>query len=147
MALSLPAFEEGLFDELEDPLSAGLVLAKLGAPRAVEDEQVIVLAKVLESELTIGYGGCVGKQLQTLNGQKPLNLKQLAAMVVAKGEGTYLKFAFDKFTAVLERARSKQQASSPSSVKGLTEIPQKASATGPTSLLLGDGEGCGGSID
>ena len=74
---------------------------------------MVFLAKLLESELTVSYeAACLGKQLDTLNGKKVLNLAGLATLIAAEVAAStpFLKFTFGKFTAPIELklARAKE---------------------------------------
>ena len=77
----------------------------------VQDEAVILLASILESELTISYEAtCVGRQLTKFNGDAApaRNLQALAAAVHDAGSKPFLKFEFGEWCAVLETAQSKK---------------------------------------
>jgi len=71
----------------------------------------VLLASILESELTVGYDtACVGRQLTKFNGDAKAcsSLTSLAAAVSAAGSKPFLKFEFGEWLAVLETARSKK---------------------------------------
>jgi hypothetical protein len=108
LELSLPLVDAGLFDGLADPLATGRLLAKIGSARKIADESVVVLASILESELTISYDVCAGRALTKFNGEAVRNLRALAAAVQTAGNKPYLHFEFDEYRAVIETARSKK---------------------------------------
>ena len=87
------------------PLPRALVLWQ------VADEAVVILASILESELTISYeAACVGRHLTKFNGEAApaLNLRALAAAVHRAGSAPFLKFEFGERCAVLETAQSRK---------------------------------------
>jgi len=111
LELSLPLVDAGLLDMMTDPIIAGDIVRKLGARRKDADESVVLLASILESELTIGYdSACIGRQLTKFNGDAKAvgTLRALAAAVGAAGSKPFLKFEFGEHLAVLETARSKK---------------------------------------
>jgi len=111
LELSLPLVDQGLFETLSEPMSTGAILSKIGARRQVQDEAVILLASILESELTISYeAACIGRQLTKFNGDAApaRNLQALAAAVHSAGSKAFLKFEFGEWCAVLETAQSKK---------------------------------------
>ena len=100
---------QGLFDSLSEPMATGKVYAKIGAPRKQREEAVILLASILESELTISYeAACVGRPLTKFNGEAVLNLRALAAAVHGAAHARFLTFEFDERRAVLETAQSRK---------------------------------------
>ena len=57
LELSLPLIDAGLFETIADPTSTGCMLTKVGGRRRLADEKVLLLASILESELTISARG------------------------------------------------------------------------------------------
>jgi len=96
LPMSQPLVDEGMLEEYTDPVTAGHLLAKIGSPRRAADEQVVVLAKLLESELSIGCDECVGRPLLSVNDTPVRSLAQLAALVAERGtrRDPFLKFGF-----------------------------------------------------
>jgi hypothetical protein len=110
LELSLPLMDAGLFDAIVEPVLTGRLLSKLGSRRTEEGERVVLVASILESELTISYeAACLGKVLTRVNGEAVCNLHTLAAAVHRTGSKTpFLTFEFDEWVAVLETARNKR---------------------------------------
>ena len=111
LELSLPLIQSGFMDTLSEreAQAAGRLIAKIGEPRKQAGERLIVLASILESELTISYEAtCAGRQLTKFNGGAMLNLQQLATAVQAASSAPFLKFEFGDFSAVLDGALVKK---------------------------------------
>jgi len=108
LELSMPLIAAGLFDHVPDSSSSGRILTHLQAKRKRAEERIVLLAAILESELTISYDACVGRQLTKFNGQAVTHLKALAAAVTNASAAPFLKFEFDEWVAVLETAASKK---------------------------------------
>ena len=86
-------------------------MSQIGARRNEADERIVLLASILESELTISYDlTCVGRPLSKFNGDAKAasHLKALAAAVSAAGSKPFLRFEFGERLAVLETARSQK---------------------------------------
>ena len=108
LELSIPLIDAGLFDNVWDPSSSGAILTQLQAKRTQPDETIVLLASILESELTISYDACVGRQLTKFNGSPVKHLRALAAAVTNAGSAPFLKFEFGQWCAVLETAQNKK---------------------------------------
>ena len=110
LQLSLPLVDAGMLDYLSDPISTGDLVRKLGARRKEPEECVVLLASILESELTVSYDRLIGRQLTKFNGdaKAAFSLRALAVAVSGAGSKPFLKFEFGEWLAVLETERSKK---------------------------------------
>lgn len=111
LELSLPLVDAGFFETMSEPMASGYILSRIGARRKQPDQSIVILACVLESELTISYeASCVGKVLTKINNEGVRNLKTLASTIYASSSKPFLHFQFDEpgHMAVIETALSKK---------------------------------------
>lgn len=57
-------------------------------------EELIILTEVLAAPLNYGYAASVWRVLDTLNGQRPANLRELHKMYATFDSGPFLEFVF-----------------------------------------------------
>jgi hypothetical protein len=89
----------------------GHLLRLMSKDQENEGDQVVILAAVLSSDINIGYVQFGGRTLETFNGEKVSNLKELATKLNDTKEETnpFLNFTFDNGEAVLETKACREQ--------------------------------------
>jgi hypothetical protein len=102
-----------LHAQSEEELMAllGHLLRLMSKDQEQEGDQVLILAAVLSSDINIGYEQFGGRTLDTFNGERVPNLKELAKRVHETSEEAtpFLNFTFDNGEAVLETKACREQ--------------------------------------
>lgn len=61
-----------------------------------ENEEVVILTKVLDAEINVGYNKHTDQRIVKVNGKKIINLKQMIASIESQNSSDFIVFETEK---------------------------------------------------